>query len=429
MPGTSLEERDVSESSATSGAAQWACEHFTPTATEMLQDPYPVYQVLRETCPVARSDAHEVTLPPWAPQELAGDTRPGYWVLSQYDDIYRVAREHSTFISGAGTLLPDLGIPRPLVPQEKDQPLHNRFRKLISRVFTPHRIAELEADLRNITTDLLDSFVGKGEVEIVRAFTERLPTYAVWRDPLLGKPLPFEREGDFEETIAQLVYEVNHVPESGADASLAIRDYLAKIVADRQRHPANDIPTVLAEATIDGKPMDPEDRIDMLFLLFSAGIETTSSALSSWLLFLWQHPEHRAELRDNPSMLPQAVEELLRYLGPTQAEKRTAIQDTEIHGTNIRRGDSVMVLWGSANRDEGEFPRPDEFVPDRFPNRHLAFGAGIHRCLGAHLARLEARVALEEILRRIPDYVVKDPESIRWDVGISRGIHELVLTF
>lgn len=405
----------------------WVENHFSPVNKAKLQDPYPAYAALRTRCPIAHSDALDVTFPEWAPEPYAGTTEEGFWVVSRYADVYRVARDAETFISSAGTLLPDLGIPRPLVPQEIDPPRHLKFRNLVSPVFSPPSVAKLEDTIRQIAVELLDSFIDEERVDIVARFTERLPTYAVWREPLLGRPIPFKVEGDFEETIAALVYDVNHVPERGEAASIEIRTYLERILADRRENPANDIPTSLVNAEIDGAPIDEIEQIDMLFLLFSAGIETTSSALASWLVHLARNPDLRARLIDEPELMPTAIEEFLRFLGPTQAEKRTVTCPVSIHGEDLDAGDSVMVLWGAANRDEDEFPDAHEFQPDRFPNRHLAFGAGIHRCIGSNLARLEARVALEELLKRFPNYQVPDIDDLEWEVGISRGLHHLNL--
>lgn len=407
----------------------WVKNHFTPTDKERLQDPYPVYAALRNECPITRSDAMQVEFPDWAPEPYRGTVKDGFYVLSRYEDVYAIARDHETFISSAGTLLPNLGIPRPLVPQEVDPPRHLGFRNLVSPVFSPPSVAKLEDDIRAVATRLIDGFIDKGRCDIVSSFTERLPTYAVWREPLLGRPLPFVEEGDFEETITALVYDLNHNPERGEAASNEIRAYLERILADRAANPANDIPTSLLNAKINGEPISQVEQIDMLFLLFSAGIETTSAALSSWLLYLYRNPDLRSKLAGDLSLIPTAVEEFLRYLGPTQAEKRTVTCPVEIRGQKLEPGDSVMILWGSANRDEAEFEDADKFVVDRFPNRHLAFGAGIHRCIGSNLARLEARVALEELLTRIPDYRVVDPDSLVWDVGISRGLNRLEIEF
>lgn len=202
--------------------------------------------------------------------------------------------------------------------------------------------------------------------------------------------------------------------------------YISVILDDRRKNPGDDIPTQLLTQEVGGRMLSEEEIHDTLFLLFSAGIETSAAALGNMLHFLAHHREARRALVEDPAIIPSAVEELLRHVGPSQCVRRTATTDTEVAGCPVKKGESVVIHWGAANLDEEAFERADEFDPTRSPNPHLAFGKGVHKCQGLHFARLELRVALEEVLAVAPDYEIAVPEEeLEWKVGIDRALKSL----
>lgn len=391
---------------------EWLTRRFDPIDQARLQDPYPLYRELRERCPVAHSDAH----------------MGGFWVLSRYEDVRRVALDAETFASGPGIAIPPLGNPLPMIPLEVDPPDHEPLRRLVSPAFAPARMRPVEASARSCARQLVDAFAARGECDLVTELAYRLPVLTIWQRPLLGEPLT-EGLGDWVATFQSWVHDFKHSQGRSAEAGATILAYVERVLDARRAEPADDIPSTLLNAEVAGRPLTREEQLGYLFILFTAGVETTAAALGSIFLFLAREPEVRARLAAEPELLDPAIEELLRFLGPVQAERRTATRDVEVGGCPIRAGESVLLLWNSAGRDEAEFADGETFVPDRFPNRHLSFGLGPHRCVGSHLARLTLRAAIQEVLERLPDYRVRDGAELRFSVGTNRSLVSLPVVF
>ena len=323
------------------------------------------------------------------------------------------------------------GFLRPLEQNmlDLDDPDHRRLRTLVSRAFTPRLIGGLRRRVEAICRELLDATERKGGVELVRDYALPLPATVIAE--LLGVPAADHRK--FHRWSNRLVS-----ISSGRDlwralpAALAFIRYLRKMSERRRVSPADDLMSALVQAEEDGDKLDQDELLAMSFLLLVAGHETTVNLIASGTLELLEHPEQLEELRSDPLRVKPAVEELLRYTSPVEiATERYARQDLEVSGTEIPRGELVLAVLGSANRDEQHFDAPNDLDLWRDPNRHLAFGrGGIHHCLGAPLARMEGQIAITTLLQRLPNLrLAADPESLRWNRGLFlRGLQELPIT-
>lgn len=374
---------------------------------QLAADPYGVFERLRAHPGPVRSDAYG-----------------GIWVVSRYEHVHAVVHDPETFSSAAaGVALPgDQFDPRqPLVPIEIDPPAHRPLRNLVNPAFGPGAVRGLEADVRRLANDLIDGFIERGAADLVAELALPLPTIVIsW---FMG--VPAEDRPRFRQWTTDLL----RVDEP-AVARAAARDfssYCRSLTELRRAEPADDVTGLLVRARIGGEPLSDRQLLGFLIELITAGHETTTSAIGLYLAKLGMDPAQRLNLVRQPSRIASAVEELLRYESPVQVLRRTVTRRTQLAGVHMEPGDTVVVLWGAANRDDAAFEAPEEFDPDRAPNRHLAFGAGIHRCLGSHLARLELRVVLEEVLRRLPDYEVKGP--VEYSGGITRSVRSLETTF
>jgi cytochrome P450 len=376
------------------------------------KDPYAVYRELRATCPVMKSEAWD-----------------GFWVVSSYEAVSQVAHDDETFCSGRGVSYPHAGNARPLIPIEVDPPEFLGYRRLLNPMFSHTAVEAMEADVREITNDLIDAFIGRGSCDFMKEFAEPLPARMTLR--LLG--IDESRWGEFLHAIHVGVHESSRDFDKAVEALLEVYVQLAIALDDRQQGDGtgDDIISQLARADIDGRPLEDEEILDICLLMLFGGLDTTAAMIGHALVWLHEHPDQKALLAAEPERLPAAVEEFLRYEAPVQGLARTVTQDCELGGQQLREGDKVWMLWASANRDEAEFPDADEMVLDREANRHFAFGVGIHRCLGAHLGRLMGRVALEELLRRIPGYEVPPRSEVRHlpDCAIVYSLESLPGTF
>lgn len=382
--------------------------HFDHTDPRLTEDPYPVYRELREKCPVAHSDV-----------------RGGYWLLSRYKDVFQAAHEYSTFISGGGVTFPPIGNERPMIPIETDPPQQKKYRSILNPAFTLDAVAHHEPYVRSLVTEFIDAFIDKGECDLVRDLAMPLPMFVIAH--LLG--IPLEDRDKFKQWSIDLAQTSAEDAQVGVQAAQALYGYFAEVLAARRQKPGADLVSLLLAAKIDGRPLTEEELLDMCLLLLVAGNETTTNAIGSTLWYLAQHPQERTKLIETPALIPTAIEEFLRYESPVQGLKRTLTKDVELGGQTVGKGEVALLMWGSANRDEGEFPRADQCILDRHPNRHLAFGTGIHRCLGAHLARLELTVVLEEVLRRMPDYHIPESATVERHSGLTRGFNSLPVLF
>jgi hypothetical protein len=361
---------------------------FDPFDYGFHRDPYPTYEWLRERAPVYHNE------------------RIDFWALSRFDDVLNGLHDPATYTSTGGVAIEhtDAALKSMI---EMDPPEHTRMRKLIARRFTPRRIAELEPRVREWTGTLLDALDGRPQFDVVQEFSALLPTTVV--GTMLG--IPPERHDDARRWTDDLLTREpgNPVPPpAAAEGAMNMAVLAHQLSGLRRERPADDILSVLVEAEVDGVPLTDEQIIGFSILLIAGGHETTSKLIANGIRLFAMHPEQRDAVLADPELMVGAVEELLRYTSPTQYMARTVTRDVELHGTVMPAGAKVVLLLGSGNRDPREFDRPDEFDVTRANPRILAFGHGAHVCLGAAVARLEARVALQEFLARHPRYDVDE---------------------
>jgi cytochrome P450 len=352
------------------------------------RDPYPTYAWLREHAPVYHNE------------------RMDFWALSRFDDVLNGLHDTTTYTSTGGVAIEhtDAALKSMI---EMDPPDHTAMRKLIARRFTPRRIAELEPLVRTWTGALLDRLTGRDEFDVVHEFTALLPTTVI--GTMLG--IPTDRHDDARQWTDDLLTREpgNAVPPPAAAAgAMQIAQLAHELAVARRDRPADDLLSVLVEAEIDGEPLTDEQVIGFCLLLISGGHETTSKLIANGIRMFALHPDQRDAVIAEPELMVGAVEELLRYTSPTQYMARTTTRAVELHGEEVPAGAKVALLLGSGNRDPREFERPDEFDIRRANPRILAFGHGAHVCLGAAVARLEGRVALQEFLARYPRYDVDE---------------------
>jgi hypothetical protein len=388
--------------------------HFDPFAYEFHEDPYPVYRALRERAPVYRN------------------SEIGFWALSRHADVVAGFKDSERLCNAGGISLEmgDLGTDLTAVLSflGMDPPRHTRMRGLVSRGFTPRRVAELEPRVRALASAYIDRFSARGRCDFVAEFAGRLPMDVV--SEMLGVP---ESDRDELRAFADLVLHraegVRGVPPEGVQASMKLLQYFFQLVASRRKRPGADLASALLQVEIDGDRLEDKDIIAFCYLMIIAGNETTTKLLANALYWLERNPAARAEVSARPALIPDWVEETLRYDNSTQLMARTATRDFELHGEKLRRGDKVLLLIGSANRDERVFARADVFDIHRDTSESLAFGKGIHFCLGAALARLEGRVSLEEVMRRLPDYRIDAGGVERVHSTNVRGFSALPIAF
>jgi cytochrome P450 len=382
---------------------------FNPYSHDFHADPFPTYRRLRDESPAYRNE------------------RLGFWALARYDDVLAALHDPATYCSRHGiTLEPSPPLPMLLTT---DPPAHTAMRRLVSRAFTPRRIADLEPTIRRLSTGYIDDFVERGEADLVADYAAKLPMDVISR--MLG--VPRGDDDQLREWTNALIDRAEGEPDvtpAGIEAYGRLYDYFTAHVARLQRAPGDDLASVLVHTEVDGERLDDLELVGFCFLLIIAGNETTTKLLGNALHALQCFPDERRRVLDDPSRIPDAVEETLRYEGSTQLMARTLTRDVELHGSRMAEGDKVLLLLGSANRDERAFDAPDRFDLDRpRDQQHVGFGHGIHVCLGAALARLEMRVSLEELLRRVPDYELDFARLVRVHNGNVRGYKEMPMSF
>lgn len=350
------------------------------------QNPYPVYSAMRRFRPVLHDRMHDV------------------WLLFDYESVKRALNDHAAFSSA---VTPPGGGSTPDWLIFHDEPRHAKLRRIIAQAFTPRSIAALEPHVRELSRELLDTLVPRGEMDLVTEYAEPLPTMVI--AGMIG--IPPEDRATFLRW-AHAILNLGYAVTGGERAARAAREYVAvseemKIALGsamdaRRRFPRDDLLTRLVEAELDGERLTEEEILGFVKLLLSAGTETTTNTLANAIVALLDHPDQLAQLRRQPELMPQAIEEVIRYRSPVQIVFRCTRTDVELRGQRIPAGALVLPVVGSANHDARQFAHPHRFDITRDSSSHVAFGHGIHFCLGAALARLELRVALPDLLARLP---------------------------
>ena len=375
-----------------------------PQATS--DDPHEVYRALREEHPVHYVEDRNL------------------WILSRHEDVLAAIKAPETFSSASGV------VPSGFKPEQPtlialDPPNHTNMRKAVMRAFTPRRMDAMAERVRAFATELFEALEVSSKpgapVDAFDGFTDPLPIYVMAEllgvDP--GERPMFKRCGD------AIVYSVGADPDTLLAAQRELTDYLRTVFEARKQTPRDDLISLLLTSSEEGRALSDDELLGLCFLLLVAGTETTTSALGNAMLLLERHRDARQRLVDDPSLIPSAVEEMLRFDSPVQGLSRVTTRDVEIRGRVIPKGSRVHLLYAAANRDPRVFHSPDTFDLQRAPNNHLAFGFGIHFCLGASLARLELRIGLETLLSRAPNYALDLDGLERLPSDTNRGFVRL----
>lgn len=388
-------------------------------------NPYPFYARLRAEAPACR-----VTLP----------DKQSAWLITRYEDVVAALKDERLVKNPLSALTPEQMTRQPWMPAmlkplaqnmlDLDAPDHTRLRALVHRAFTPRRIEQMNRRIQALTDELIDAVRSRGRMDLIRDYALPIPTTIIAE--ILGVPVrdrhAFHR---WSSAIVAANSSRRGMIKAVPNVMLFLR-YIRRLVKARQTDPQDDLISALIEGDAAGDQLSEDELLAMIFLLLIAGHETTVNLIGNGVLALLEHPDQLATLRDDPALIKSAVEELARYHSPVEwATERYAREDMTIAGATIPRGALVYAVLASANRDERQFPNPDVLDITRAPNRHLAFGQGVHYCLGAPLARMEAQIAIATLLRRLPDVqLAARPETLRWRRAlVLRGLEALPVSF
>ncbi|HET8618279.1 MAG TPA: cytochrome P450 [Acidimicrobiales bacterium] len=385
----------------------WATD-FDHTDPRWVADPYPIWDELRSRCPVAHSERYG-----------------GTWLPLRHEDVAAVAYDTEHFTSRSvvvSEMRPgpeDLPAPIGLAPPiTSDPPFHALARRLLLPAFSPKRIQALEPLTRDLCVELLDATAGRPVVDAAVDYAEHIPLRVIVG--MLGFP---QEDADIFRRFIRMVLE--DVDQSVEERQALVEqgeldEYMDARIAEHLADPQDDLTTFLLEAELDGRKLELDHVRGTMVLLMIAGIDTTWSAIGASLWHLAQHPADRRRLTAEPDLMPTAVEEFLRAYAPVTMARLVA-QDFDFRGQALKEGDWLLLPFPAANRDPEFFADADKFMIDRADNRHAAFGLGIHRCIGSNLARMELRVALEEWMKRYPEFDLADPGAVTWSAGQVRG--------
>ena len=380
---------------------------------EYVANPYPVWDDLRETCPIAHS-------PRWG----------GSWMPTRYADVFAVAHDVANFSSrDVGVLTfseedrPPGPINLPVPPIDSDPPQHTWTRRLLLPWFSHAQVAIYEPITRELCSGLIDGFIETGRADAASDYAQQIPVRVIAK--ILGVP------GELADTFTGWVRDVLEFAHDEVRSKRGfdgIVEFLLRQLVERRDDPSDDLISALLQTEVEGEPIPDEIIMGMAALTLIAGVDTTWSAIGSSMWHLATHPADAQRLIDDPDIMSQAVEELLRAYSPVTMA-RVANHDVELQGCPVKAGDKVLLSFAAANRDPAMFVQPDVVDFDRAENRHVAFGAGIHRCAGSNLARMELRVAIEEWLRRIPEFRLADDAEVTWAGGQVRGPRNVPVVF
>jgi cytochrome P450 len=381
---------------------------FDHTDPRWVADPYPIWDELRRRCPVAHSDRYG-----------------GTWLPVRHDDISAVAYDTEHFTSrsvvvsevrpGPDDLPAPIGIAPPIT---SDPPFHALARRLLLPAFSPKAIAALEPFTRELCRELLDATAGQDIVDAAVDYAQHIPLRVIVR--MLGFP---QEDADVFRQFIRMVLEDVDAPADERQAAVQsgeLEAYIDARIAEHQAEPKDDLTSFLLAAELDGNKLELDHVRGTMVLLMIAGIDTTWSAIGAALWHLAGHPADRKRLAAEPTLMTTAVEEFLRAYAPVTMARLVA-KDFDFEGCPMKEGDWLLLPFPAANRDPAAFVEADTVLLDRAENRHAAFGLGIHRCIGSNLARMELRVALEEWVKRYPDFELTDPARVTWSAGQVRG--------
>jgi cytochrome P450 len=385
-------------------------DHIDPA---WVADPYPIWDDLRQRCPVAHTDRYG-----------------GTWLPVTHDLVAEVAYDHEHFTSrsvvvserrpGPDDLPAPIGLSPPIT---SDPPYHSIVRRMLLPAFTPKPIAAIEPFTRELCRELLKATQGRTSFDAATEYAQHIPVRVIVR--FLGFP---QEDADMFRSIIRLVLEeVDLPPDEREERFTEVDAYMDAQIEDHMAHPRDDLTSFLIEAEIDGRKLPVEQIRGTMILLMVAGIDTTWSAIGASLWHLAQHPEDRRRLAAEPELMGTALEEFLRAYAPVTMARLVAA-DFDFHGHPFKEGDWLLLPFPAANRDPAAFEDPGVVQLDRTQNRHAAFGLGRHRCLGSNLARMELRIALEEWLACYPDFELSDPAAVTWSAGQVRGPRALPVT-
>jgi len=393
----------------TGPVSDWATD-FSHVEPDWAADPYPIQDDLRQRCPVAHTDRFG-----------------GVWLPTRYDDVAAIAYDTERFSSRA-IIVSNFRPPRELAPVggsppiSSDPPFHHDARKLLLPAFTKTAVTRQEPRTRRFCHSLIDAFAGQDVVDAARDYAQHIPVRVI--ADMLG--FPPEDGPQFRTFVEDLLEGINLPPDERIERVSRLFDYLLAQVNDHLEHQRDDLTSYLINAELYGRKLDPSHVVGTMALLLIAGIDTTWSAIGASLWHLAKTPGDRRRLAAEPGLLPTAIEEFLRAFAPVTMA-RLVRDDVHWRGVDMKADDWILLSFPAANRDPAQFDRAGEVVIDREVNRHAAFGLGIHRCLGSHLARMELRVALQVWLERIGEFTLADPSAVTWSAGQIRGPRTLPL--